>query len=183
MTFHLPFFNWNKNQFKRLCILCIISRYHITDKILPYRLLLQNHGRHIATKNMAQTNDDGVLPNSVITRENSIQSHISMISKEVEENVGGNFSAICTRPNSIQSSISTISLQVEEGVGVDASSLSIKRNFENKDLPIDLSSPRISNVSLEGKIKFISKRSWRARALLNIGKDRNFVESTCLFFF
>ena len=33
------------------------------------------------------------------------------------------------------------------------------------------------------KVFLIFKRSWRARALLNIAKNRNFVESTCLFLF
>ena len=98
---------------------------------------------------MAQRNDDGVLPNSVIPRENSIQSSISTISLQVEENVKQN----STRTNSIPSIVSTISNEVEEEVRIKSSVGSIKRKIENKVHPISIPSSIVFNETEEGRIK------------------------------
>ena len=100
---------------------------------------------------MAQRNDDGVLPNSVITRENSIQSSISTISLQVEENFSDNAREISTRTNSIPSIVSSLSNEVEKEIRTDFSSGSIKRKIENKVHPISISSTIVSNETEEGK--------------------------------
>ena len=105
---------------------------------------------------MAQRNDDGVLPNSVITRENSIQSSISTISLQVEENVSANVRENSTRANSIPSIVSSISNEVEEEVRTDFSAGSIKRKIETKVHPISVSSTIVSNEIEEGRIIFIT---------------------------
>ena len=94
---------------------------------------------------MAQTNDDGVLPNSVITRENFDRTTVSTISKEVEAKV----KTVSTRINPVTSSIST-SLDVDSG--------SITRKIENKVHPISVSSPIVFNENEEGRIKVISNQ-------------------------
>ena len=94
---------------------------------------------------MAQTNDDGVLPNSVITRENSDMTTILTLSKEVEAKV----KTVSTRINPVTSSIST-SLDVDSG--------SITRKIENKVHPISVSSPIVFNENEEGRIKVISNQ-------------------------
>ena len=104
---------------------------------------------------MAQTNDDGVLPNSVITRENSIQSSISTISLQVEENVSANDRQNSTRANSISSIVSSTSNEVEEEVRIDSSADSIKRKIENKVYSISAFSAIVSNEIEEGRIKVI----------------------------
>ena len=95
-------------------------------------------------KTMSQSNDDGVLPCSVITRENYVQSSISTISEEFEK-----VKAVSIRDASTQSSISTLSLEVEEEANVVGSAGS------NKVIPIGVSSTIISNESVEGRIRII----------------------------
>ena len=95
---------------------------------------------------MAQTNDDGVLPNSVITRENSNMTTILTLSKEVEAKV----KTVSTRINPVTSSISNLTLDVDSG--------SITRKIENKVHPISVSSPIVFNENEEGRIKVISNQ-------------------------
>ena len=98
---------------------------------------------------MAQRNDNGVLPNSVITRENSIQSSISTISLQVEENVEAQVRDTSTRASSILSSISN---EVVNEVRVVIKAGSNRRKIVNKVDPGIVSSPTISNESEEGRI-------------------------------
>ena len=85
---------------------------------------------------MAENSDDGVLPNSVVTRENSVQSI----------------------------SISTISNEVaEEEVRINIHEASNKRKRENKTHPISVSSPPLGNESVEGRTSFERYTGWSIR--------------------
>ena len=76
---------------------------------------------------MAQNSDNEVLPTHVVTRENSNQSiSISTISNEV----------------------------VEEEVRINVQATSIRRKKENKIHPFSVSSPTLSNESVEGRTNF-----------------------------
>ena len=97
---------------------------------------------------MAQRNEDGVLPNSVITRENSVMTTISTLSQEVEEKV----KTVSTRINPVTSIISNLTLDVDSG--------SITRKIENKVHPISVSSPIVFNENEEGRIKVISNQEF-----------------------